>query len=125
MHVNARAVFINWLFVKILIETVFFSPVVEGSSAYAYFSADIAYAVSSVNSFCKQPRKANLKNLDQARRKPKVINIGGDTDYDFYAFSRLFSSIPLEANKLFLEKSREQSYRHLVNTITDHSMLYL
>jgi hypothetical protein len=30
-----------------------------------------------------------------------TFNIGGDTDYDFSRSPNLFSSIPLEANKLF------------------------
>jgi len=34
------------------------------------------------------PEKINLKRLDQGRRKPKVINIEGDTVAPFFSFWR-------------------------------------
>jgi len=36
-----------------------------------------------------------------------IIQEGGDTDYDFSRSLHLFSSIPLEANKLFPEKPKD------------------
>jgi len=37
-----------------------------------------------------------------------IIQEGGDTDYDFSRSLHLFSSIPLEANKLFSGKHKQQ-----------------
>jgi hypothetical protein len=43
-----------------------------------------------------------------------VINIRGDTDYDFSPSPPLFSSIPLEAKQLFPEKLSNKKKLSLV-----------